>query len=231
MIRRKTLAILGVCASCLAAISAVGCGGASGSDGDEDAGGTSDLDTDTDTDSEVTLTNNPDACTDPWFIAPSESEIMQWAAIRLTPPSYPFHVTRVSYTVPAETYQSAGVTCSTTVGHTVMLFADTGVEPPATPSTLAEIEVPDGGTEGQDRLVDLSIDPPAVLQDGEQLFVAVQWTGTWPNPLCIETCSDSATQSDRNYWSTTTETPFSWVELASFGAVFNRNYLIEATGY
>lgn len=169
------------------------------------------------------LTNNDATCEDK-SIGPAAGEEHHLAAARLTPPSYPFVVTAVRYVLDAQTGN-----CDAGLAHTVDVFVDTAVAPPATPSVLRHFDNAMIAKPTQDRVVTLDLDPPVTLQSGEHLFIAVSMAGTFPDDiLCVGTCAGPAYQEDRNYWSNADAPPYPWQTLGSFG--LPQNYKLDAIG-
>jgi hypothetical protein len=69
--------------------------------------------------------------------------------------------------------------------------------------------------------------PTAVtIQNGEQLFVAVQFAGTFPNITCLVGRVNPPAVADRNYWSNAGAAPYQWVTGESVN--IKGNIMIEA---
>lgn len=165
----------------------------------------------------------------PTLLAPDPGEEGHWAAARLTPPSYPFDVSIVSYTVGDGA--AGNVNCSGTLSHQLQLYAESSVAPPATPAPDFSVTVP-AATPDQighmGRTVTQTVDPPLRLAQGEHLFVAIQLGGTHPEVLCLQVNDVGPADGNRNYWSGAVAPPFSWVQLDSFG--LDGSLLISAFG-
>lgn len=209
---------------------AAACGGIAGSDGNEDSGQGAGEQPDRpdrpdaapgpDADPEpgdqepvpVRLTNSV-ACLGSTLTAPLPANIGQWAAARLSVAGGgPATITSVEYNVLFLTNA-----CSSTVAHNVQVFAVGATSPPGTPSPIVTASIPAGGVAGQARRVVATLSAPVTVGPGEQLYVAVQMTGTTGATLCVESCFNPAGQDDRNYWSNAIVPPYPWATLASFG--------------
>ena len=70
------------------------------------------------------------------LLKPDEGEEGALAAARLTPPGYPFRVTRVRY--PLGHGPAGEVTCDATLAHTLRLFASAETPPPDVPALVAK---------------------------------------------------------------------------------------------
>lgn len=158
------------------------------------------------------LTNTPAACAMTGYTTADVANAGHYAATRLTPPSTPYTVTSIYYTLAHDPG-----TCDADQAHQVLVFTGTGTMPPATPAgvTLAIAPPATPTTAGDARLVERRLDTPLVVAAGESLYVAVQMVrGT--TPLCLYECLDPGT-ADRNWWSAGTTAPFPWRTLASYG--------------
>lgn len=171
----------------------------------------------------VRLTNSA-ACVGSTTTAPLPANIGHWAAARLSVASGgPATITSIEYNVLFLTNA-----CSSTVAHNVQVFAVGAASPPGTPSPIVAASVPAGGVAGQARRVIVALPAPVTVGAGDQLFVAIQMTGTTGATLCVESCFNPSGQDDRNYWSNAIAPPYPWATLASFGN--DTDLMIDAVG-
>jgi hypothetical protein len=129
-----------------------------------------------------------------------------WAASRMVPDRYPFVVESLEYELATSTNE---LECDTSVMHQVIVFRGTTARPAEVPVpylefTTAPLAVPKDGP----RIVThvLPLDPQGkdqlVLQNGEFVFVAVQFPHLGTRYGCTPFCADLADASipDRNWW-------------------------------
>jgi hypothetical protein len=174
-------------------------------------------------------------------LGPLETEGGHWVATRLTPPAYPFTVTKVRYALA----EQASEDCVTTFAHKVAVWVGTASMPVATPPWVtidveesagvdAGVSALDGGvTDATSPLVrdprELTLDSPIALSSGEHLFIAIQLPRLGNGRrLCVTMC-DGSLISDRNFWSNADAPPFNnWATLGSFQ--INANLVALAWG-
>ncbi len=197
-------------------------------DADTDTDADADADADADTDTEPgTLSNNPHCPCSGWLF-PNAGEEGQLAAARLVPDSHPFTVTDIAYPL-AGGSDHGSVDCVNGRAHRVEVFVGSDTFPEASPSQVQVIDVPETANSDADRRVELTLDSPVTLNEGESLFVAVELVGSHPRVSCMLTCLEVPELADRNYWSNATEAPYSWAQLSSYGIPGNIH--LEAGGY
>lgn len=160
-------------------------------------------------------------------VSPGPTEDGHLAAARLTPKSYPFTVTQIRYALlPAV----PSVPCDTGLAHRVEVFVDKATAPPASPTatrTFNNPKVPNGTTF---RVITHDVIPPIVLQQGDQLYVAVELRYDSASSFsCLRSCWDTTAPTDRDYWSNAKTSPYPWVKLSSFGVT--AFYSTQAVGY
>jgi hypothetical protein len=153
-------------------------------------------------------------------LAPNPGEEGEMAAARITPPRYPFTVSRVEY--PLWNLKASAAhpyACSTAFAHRVVVFKARSTVPPDVlrPEDTRTINVP--GRAGGATLEDFNVALPTslTLQAGEQLFVAVSLGGQDPTVGCMAVCPDAGVDPTRSWWSNAVALPFAWTTLASFG--------------
>lgn len=164
------------------------------------------------------LRNSPERCGTSMLV-PDPGEESHWCASRLTPPRYPFEVQRVRYIV-GHGDSTGVVTCDATLSHQLQVFVVNTNTLPAEPTGVQNVTIPVGNENDfvdDKRYVEHTLDTPILLQQGEHLVMAVQFAGVHPNVMCMPSNDIDAYEGDRNYWSNAAATPFSWVQLDSFG--------------
>jgi hypothetical protein len=174
------------------------------------------------------LTNNP-TCMHPVGISIGPGEENQWAAARLTPSSYPMTIQSIQYLLLGSASPAANDPhADNGLAHAVEVYVANTDAPPATPTVLKHWDIPASTKETTDKLVKLDLAAPIMLNAGENLYVAVQMTGTItpPDPLYLGACQGPSFKSNANYWSNATTPPYPWATLESFG--FQANYQIDA---
>jgi hypothetical protein len=170
----------------------------------------------------VLLTNRTPSCS-PHTIFALPAEEGQYAASRLTPPSYPFRVDAVRIQLAA-----LEASCKGSGAHHVLVFRGTDAAPAASPVLDATLSVPAGDPPPLGSRVErLPLDTPITLAAGEHLFVAIEMVGQSPAELCVLACGEDGAD-DRNYWSNAVAAPFPWATMASFN--LDETFLIEAIG-
>lgn len=193
-----------------------------GDDDDTTAGDDDDVTADDDDSSDPSsdlLTNFPDPCKQWTAVMPLSGEEGQLAASRLTPPHWPFAVDKVVYQLLHG--EQDGVQCNAEHPHRVELFTAVGPAPAAEPADVLVVVTEEDEVPGTERLVVMDFDPPITIEQGEDLFVAVELTGNYPDVGCLSMCTDGVTHDDRNYWSNATAAPYSWAELSGYGVMGN----------
>lgn len=177
------------------------------------------------------LGNTPVPCKDDDYVFPLlPAEAGHWAATTLTPPAYPYEVQRVVYELAGG---AAGGQCNNSFAHQVAIFVSDGPEPDASPSANAAgyvaypIDEDPAATDA--RLVEIELDMPIVLEDGQSIVVAVQLTAMGDSSLCIAACFDTGGLPELDWWSNAVDEPFAWADMvADFG--FPSNFTIQAFG-
>ena len=148
-------------------------------------------------------------CAAPDVVQPvMPEELGHYAAARLTPPTTPFVVERISYAL----RDVPEFECDAALGHDVLLFVG-GTAPDASPSSeVQHIDVPPapGLTE---RPLDLALPTPVRLEAGQSLYVAVQLNGDTTSAMCLASCGDGPAIEGVDFWSNATTAPFAWADL------------------
>lgn len=161
----------------------------------------------------------------PNHIHPDPGEEGHWVAVVLTPPEWPYQVSRVNYFL-GEEELSNGVSLQADLTHTVALYlTDDGV-PPASATPIAEAVITLTDTQPGYNPSTWELDTPFLLQEGESLTVAIQLNGDWPDLMSVLSCPTDALGG---WWSNAVTQPFSWTELSSFG--IDDTPMIEVEGY
>ncbi len=159
-------------------------------------------------------------------------EAGQRAASSLKPPSYPFEVTRVRYELGGAAINAQ---CANTMAHLVEVHVSDAAKPDASPSVNAaswvSISVPDEADAADLRAVELTLDPPLTLSDGQHLVVSVELVASMDlmSSLCLRSCADAKPVVGVDWWSGAAAEPYMWADMiADFG--FTTNFLISAYG-
>jgi hypothetical protein len=157
------------------------------------------------------------------------NEAGHYATTRLTPPSYPFKVTRVAYALG----QPAGVAqCGNqSFAHKVQIYVSGDKKPSNTPTadgTLVDtIDVPAGSASSH--TVEVALTAPITLTAGKSLYVAVQLVANGAQSLCIGSCGATSAIAGVDFWSNAATEPFSYQDMVSdFG--FTYNFMTRAYG-
>lgn len=172
------------------------------------------------TEGQLILSNAPRPCERRTTISPYlPQEAGHHAGALLTPPSYPFTVSIIEYTLeePPDI-----VTCKSELAHRLelsVLRADQA--PPASPSSEAishlSLEIPQAMAPTERRVILQNLTEPLVLSEGERLLVSVSLTAEGAEHLCIAACEDEPARRGAEFWSNAAQAPYEWVELGSFG--------------
>ena len=186
-------------------------------------------DTDTDID-DGSLNNNPNGCPCHGWLYPSPGEEGHLAAARLVPPSWPYEVSSLSYPLAGDSSDDTDIEvhCQNGLAHRVEVWAGTDATPAATPANVQVLQVLATDQQTNDRTVEVSLNTPLLLQEGEYLFVGIELTGGYPETACLLMCQEVQEFADRNYWSNATSAPYSWARLSSYG--IPGNIELEAQG-
>ena len=186
---------------------------------DDDDSVSDDDDDDSSNPADDVLTNFPDPCKSWSAVMPLAGEEGQLAAARLTPTSWPYDVEKVVYQLLHG--ETEGVECNAGRSHRVEIFAAVGPTPPTSPVDALVAVTEEAEVQDTERLVVVDLEPPLTLEQGEDLFVAVELTGIYPDVGCLSMCVDGPTHDDRNWWSNATGEPYSWAELSGYGVQGN----------
>lgn len=166
----------------------------------------------------VRLTNIPESSPDcSTVIGPASGEGNHWAAVRLTPPSYPFHVRRIQYTT------VSGASCMAGARHFVSVTMAMTNVPPSAGLSYGTFDVPSAGTTSP-RVVTIDLPTEVVVPSGWYFYVEVQFTSSpSESPPCLLGCANE--DPGTNFISNAQSPPFIWN-----AAGRNADFLIEAFG-
>ncbi len=158
-------------------------------------------------------------CAAPTILTGLPEEADHLAATRFDPPAYPFAVDTVSYVLlhdPTGSGLSYG--CDATMAHEVRFYRSRTEVPLANPELVAtRIVTGSPTTEPQEVFTTVELDVPVVLEEGEYLFVAVQFPRPDFTGVCIEACDiGSAYEPNRHFWSYAVAPPYDWREFSTF---------------
>lgn len=173
------------------------------------------------------LSNTPEFCGTFALIAPIPEEIGQLAAGRLTPESYPFTVTEIAYELVGNL-----ATCNNTLPHRTDVYVLSDATLPASPSTQAvsvvSFDVDPGPSDDTVRTINLTLDQPIELTEGQHLVIAVEMVGDDSTTACLNFCMDVA-PTERSFWSNAVDEPYDWADMVS-DIGFNGTYVVFASG-
>jgi hypothetical protein len=160
----------------------------------------------------------------PDYLAPYADEVNQWAATRLTPDGFPFFVTDVSYYA-GEGQGSFGPYYDPTLAHGVKIYVGSDLEPPKDATPEIEFEVDIDESMPAYNLIQLSLDQPIRLDEGEHLFVAIESAGSYADSVVAVLSCRQTSGLTTTYWSYTVSQPWNW------GAVEDLDLMVWAAGY
>ncbi len=164
----------------------------------------------------VELSNIPDDCEDYIMLYGDPGEDGHLAAARFTPPEYPFLVDSLVYYLDHADYDD--INCNSGLAHSVELYVGTDLAPAAEPVVVESFDIEENNDveliDGEYREIDLTLETPLELAEGEHIFVAVKMSLSDPDGLCLYMCT-AATLPDRDYWSNAAEAPYDWTTLDS----------------
>ena len=164
-----------------------------------------------------------------WIFPLLPAEAGHWAATTLTPSNYPFEVQSVAYEL---TGGAAGGQCDNSFAHAVAIFSTDVPQPVDAPSLGAQdyvlYPIAEDPAATDDRLVEIVLDQPIVLEDGQSIVVAVEMAAVEDVSLCIRACRDGNIPAV-DWWSNAADEPFAWADMVvDFG--FASNFTIRAYG-
>lgn len=150
----------------------------------------------------------------PTSVAPGDGEDGQLVAARLTPPSWPFAVENVRYTLVGSD-QEAG--CDAALAHEVHFFKAIGTPPPAEPEIYASFTLAAGSNSAENRTItEVFPDPtPLLLTEGQSLYVAVTLADDGTSHSCVAACNNASTDVDglTEWHAHASEAPYAWRSL------------------
>ena len=163
------------------------------------------------------------ACVTVDLIYACEGEEGDYAAIRLVPPAYPYHVQQVGYVlrhgaVPLTT----SLMCDAGLAHDVVFFVgDATSYPDASPVEIERLTVPADSGSQPARWVHVQPSNPIKLSAGEALFVSVEMVASVSGgscadegtALCLQGCP-ADNPGEETFWSYSTSAPYSWGSMA-----------------
>ena len=141
------------------------------------------------------------------LLYPYVAELGEWAAVAVK-----VREDATIDTVRYDLYDGPGPSqgdCTAGPAHQVRVWVGDDATPPSAPpadSQLVDAPAGDGS-----RTVELILDSPLTVADGQFVFVAVEMLGEGSRPMCLVWC-DTDYHADRNWWSYATAEPFSWGE-------------------
>tara|TARA_Y100000589_G_scaffold266926_1_gene258246 strand:- start:28 stop:543 length:516 start_codon:yes stop_codon:yes gene_type:complete len=157
-------------------------------------------------------------------------EVGHRAATVITPPSYPFSVTRVQY----DLMNRGSDRCTNALAHTAEVFViDEAGAPVALPSANGGqyLSMPVRANENSEakRSVRLILERPIRLDNGQRLVVSVQLTATDNVRLCMGMCNDEESPLGQEWWSNSADAPFNWQDMNADFRI-RGEFVISASG-
>ncbi|MCB9709226.1 MAG: hypothetical protein H6714_10600 [Myxococcales bacterium] len=146
---------------------------------------------------------------------PVAGEEQHWTAVRLEPPYYPFTVEEVEYRLADYFDTDSGVRCQADFAHKVQIYKANSISPPASPSVLSETSVPAVSWTDTYRTVRFTLATPITITASDDIFVAMQFAGTYPEVTCISLCG-STLEPAYNFWSNAAAAPYTWQPLSTW---------------
>ncbi len=174
----------------------------------------------------ATLTHVTDTCMDPGYLYPSANNVGHFAAVKLEPEGWPFRVKSIRYLLEGGT--AGEVQCRPDLAHRVQIYAASSSSPPADGEVAYQFDIPASSGNLSDRTVYEHVYPELELSNGQDLYIAVELVGEYPEVMCLSLCYDAPVESGNNWWSHATEPPFDWDTLEADGV--DADIHIEADG-
>ncbi len=180
---------------------------------------------------QIILSNAPIPCNQVSAIAPYlPDEAGHYAASLLTPPSYPFELTTIEYTLEEPPDIPS---CTSDLAHRIEVAVLTEDQlPPAELSEAARehliFEVPAAMMNTERRVILQSLEIPLVVNEGERLLITLSLLAEGEDHLCIAVCEDEPAGEGLELWSNAASSPFDWTPLLEFG--IRSEFLIRAIG-
>ena len=181
--------------------------------------------------SQLILSNAPVPCEQISALAPYlPDEAGHHAGSLLTPPTYPFTVSLIEYTLeePPDI-----VTCNSGLAHQLELsILSAEQEIPSQPSIEAirsvKLDIPAANSDTERRVILQNLIDPFILNEGERLLVSIALVAEGDQHLCIAVCEDQSPVSGLELWSNSAEAPYNWVGIDSFD--ISSEFIIKAIG-
>jgi hypothetical protein len=169
-----------------------------GADADADTDADSDTDTDAAPPADETLAGDDrildcDGGHGGYFWVDAKGE-RRWGAVRMSPnPKWTFVPAQLTYTMAGGTSFGSDVICHSNYAHDIMIWTqrrvDDGPDPPYWSPYVIPVPAGTGpdDEEAYERTEDLGASG-IVVNPGEDLFVAIQFSGTFPDLACLQIC-------------------------------------------
>lgn len=151
-------------------------------------------------------------------IGPATGEYGHWAAGHIPLPGTPYDVDTVVFGL---TGRSGGLgmnTCRPSIPTKVQLFVSTELTPPVSPPVLWE-GVPTVQEGDSVSVVELTVNPPVRVEQGQNLFVAFEMAGSPDAHICVYSCKMVGDEVAGTAWWSNAQDPadFNWASLRDFG--------------
>ncbi|MAD61891.1 MAG: hypothetical protein CMH49_10345 [Myxococcales bacterium] len=181
--------------------------------------------------SQLILSNAPVPCEQVSALAPYlPDEAGHHAGSLLTPPTYPFTVSLIEYTL-EEPPDIAS--CNSELAHRLELSVlSAEQELPSQPSLEAirsvTLEIPAANSDTERRVILQNLIDPLILNEGERLLISISLMAEGDQHLCIAVCEDQSPVSGLELWSNSAQAPYNWVGIDSFD--ISSEFMIKAIG-
>ncbi len=170
--------------------------------------GGGDTDTNVDPGDVETIYSYDEDCGTTTDIGPSTGEEGHQAAVAVD--TGEFNANGVIVTMSSNTEFAA---CDSSGTHTISVWVGSSDFPDTSPSDVQTYDAT--GDESDSPELRVVFDEPIEIGSGENLFVSVDFNGTFPDVSCTLACSDG--DGSLSFWSGADEAPYSWSSLAGLG--------------
>jgi hypothetical protein len=122
--------------------------------------------------------------------------------------------------------------CDARLDHEVWVWVTDAATPPpdATGARIFPVSPGDERPASFSRPIELMVDPPLIVEDGQELFVAVEFPGTEDGYQCLRNCPQVGSLNEtHNFWSNRTQEalPFAWTPISEFGLNYGFEFFVE----
>lgn len=156
------------------------------------------------------LTNFTAMCAEGGALGPAAGEESHLAVSVIPVADTPFSITDLRARLHHGSV--AGATCDASGAHQLIVWTSDSAEPSASPAVQRRLTFPAEEVLGDFRMLSAALDEPLQVNEGEFVFVAVDFGGSHPNVGCIDTCRSDAAPG-MSWWSNAAAAPYSWSDL------------------